>query len=130
MLVSSIRITESGVEYELKDLTLKERTSCMNSRAIVRSLNSVEVVNPFSHNLRFLQFGLLRLKFPDENWIEIKDENRDEVLNRLSDSDINELAGEIAEKTNGGKYAKKKSDSISGQPTKADSTAEPDKNSQ
>jgi len=94
--------TITGREYELRPLTLAERERCNNARAIIRGNSEVIIENAFSVALNWLRYGLRSL-----DGKEITDANRDELINTLSNEEINEISGEIAERTNGG--LKKKS---------------------
>ena len=94
--------TKSGIEYELKQLSLAEREICNNAKATIINFRRIEIDKPFTIKLTWLRFGLKSIE-----GIEITDENRDEQLNTLSDVEMDEIMGEISERTNGG--TKKKS---------------------
>lgn len=89
--------TLSGVEYELKPLSLAEREICNNAKAVIRNMTEIVIENSFSKMLNWLIYGLKSLE-----GIELTKENRDEQINQLSNDDINEISGEISERTNGG----------------------------
>ena len=94
--------TLSGVEYELKPLSLAERETCNNAKAVIRGMTEVVIEDSFTKILRWLRFGLKSI-----DGVEITVENRDEEINQLSNEDITEIADEISTRTNGG--IKKKS---------------------
>jgi len=89
--------TTTGLEYELKPLTLAEREICNNAKATIINFRRIEIDKPFTIKLTWLRFGLKSIE-----GIEITDENRDEQLNTLSDVEMEEIMGEISERTNGG----------------------------
>lgn len=94
--------TKSGKEYELKLLSLTEREICNNAKAIIRNVTEIVIENSFSKMLNWLIYGLKSIE-----GIELTDENRNEQINGLSNDDMNEISGEISERTNAG--IKKKS---------------------
>uniref|UniRef100_A0A6M3KE16 Uncharacterized protein n=1 Tax=viral metagenome TaxID=1070528 RepID=A0A6M3KE16_9ZZZZ len=89
--------TTTGIEYELRSLSLAEREICNNAKAIIRGMTEVVIEDAFSKTLRWLRFGLKTLEGE-----ELTDQNRDEKINTLSNEEINEISGEISERTNGG----------------------------
>ena len=89
--------TTAGTEYELRPLSLAEREICNNARAVIRGMTEVVIENAFSKTLKWLTFGLTSL-----DGVEITDENREKLINTLSNDEIQEISGEISERTNGG----------------------------
>jgi len=94
--------TTTGKEYELKPLSLAERENCNNARAVIRGMTEVVIENAFSKTLKWVIYGLKSLE-----GVEITAENRDKIINTLSNDEIDQISGEISEVTNGG--IKKKS---------------------
>ena len=94
--------TTTGKEYELKPLSLAERENCNNARAVIRGMTEVVIENAFSITLKWIIYGLKSLE-----GVEITNENRNQLINTLSNKEMDEISGEISEVTNGG--IKKKS---------------------
>jgi len=95
-------ITTTGKEYELKPLSLAERENCNNAKAVIRGMTEVVIENAFSITLKWIIYGLKSLE-----GVEITNENRNQLINTLSNKEMDEISGEISEVTNGG--IKKKS---------------------
>jgi len=94
--------TSTGREYETRPLSLAEREICNNARAVIRGMTEVVIENAFTITLRWLRYGLKSL-----DGIEITPENSDDMINSLSNDEINEISNKISEQTNTG--VKKKS---------------------
>ena len=94
--------TTTGKEYELKPLSLAERENCNNAKAVIHNLTEVVIENAFSITLKWIIYGLKSLE-----GVEITNENRNQLINTLSNKEMDEISGEISEVTNGG--IKKKS---------------------
>ena len=94
--------TSTGREYEIRPLSLAEREICNNARAVIRGMTEVVIENAFTITLRWLRYGLKSL-----DGIEITPENSDDMINSLSNDEINEISNKISEQTNTG--VKKKS---------------------
>jgi len=106
--------TTTGLEYELRDLTLKEREHCGNAKTTMNNisydlidgkmkmLGNITVDKPKTALFDWVRAGLDSL---DGEKITI--ENKEESINSLSDVEIQEISNIIVERTNGG--TKKKS---------------------
>ena len=94
--------TTTGKEYELKPLSLSERENCNNAKAVIRGMTEVVIENAFSNTLKWIMYGLKSLE-----GTEITKDNRNELINTLSNKEMDEISGEISDITNGG--IKKKS---------------------
>lgn len=90
-------VTETGVNYELRYLTLAEREKCNNRRVEVNGNNTVILENSFGILTEWLKFGLIEF-----DGVKVTDANREEVINSMSDDEIREVAGVIAERTSSG----------------------------
>lgn len=79
-------ITKSKREYEIKDLTLDQRTDAVDTAFTGRAFGSM---------VKFCRFGLKTL-----DGKEITPENVEDALMSLSNDDIIEIGGEIGKLTN------------------------------
>jgi len=101
--------TTTGKEYELRDMTLKEREHCNNKKSTIKNVGydmsdgkvimtgDVIVDIPATVRYDWVRAGLKSLE-----GIEIITENRENTINTLSEAEITEISGEISERTNGG----------------------------
>jgi len=89
------------LDYKTKQLSLKERIECnditteMNPRT-----GTVIVRDMFAQRIKYLRFGLKTI-----DGIDITSDNFDEQILKLTNNDIEEISGRIADETN---FPKKK----------------------
>ncbi len=84
------------LKFETKLLNLAQRIEVNDIECEMNvSTGSVIVRNMFAQRVKYLRYGLKSL-----NGIEITEDNFDEQVNKLTNDEIEEISGKIAEETN------------------------------